>query len=88
METSHAGTLAATEASDQLVALRKARGDRLTVTIACWELRNWLRTSDEGKAVETAMASTAAADGRLGCWKILKSQSPATATSPIPMKLV
>ena len=46
-----AGKAAATGAAQQLAALRASR-PRLTVTIARRELRKWLRTSAEGKAVE------------------------------------
>ena len=46
-----AGQAAATGAAQQLAALRASR-PRLTVTIARRELRKWLRTSAEGKAVE------------------------------------
>ena len=46
-----AGQSAATGAAAQLAALRATR-PRLTVTIARRELRKWLRTSKEGKAVE------------------------------------
>ena len=39
----------------KLAELRKQRSDKLTVTIVRRELRKWLRASDEGKAVETAV---------------------------------
>ena len=47
-----AGEIAAAEARKKLDDLRELRGDKLTVTIARRELRTWLRTSDEGRAVE------------------------------------
>ena len=47
-----AGEIAAAEARKKLDELRELRGDKLTVTIARRELRTWLRTSDEGRAVE------------------------------------
>ena len=50
-----AGARAAAGARKQLEILRKQRGDKLTVTIARRELRKWLRTSEEGKAVEAAV---------------------------------
>ena len=53
--TATAGEKAAAGAAKQLEQLRKARGDKLTVTIARRELRKWLRTSKEGRAVETAV---------------------------------
>ena len=51
-----AGATAAITAGEKLEALRPQRGDRLTVTIARRELRQWLRTSTEGRNVETAVA--------------------------------
>ena len=48
---SEAGKAAAAGAAQQLAQLRQRR-DRVTVTIARRELRNWLRESPEGKAVE------------------------------------
>ena len=51
-----AGATAAITAGKKLEALRQQRGDRLTVTIARRELRQWLRTSTEGRNVETAVA--------------------------------
>ena len=51
-----AGTAAAAGAREQLAELREQRGDRLTVTIARRELRNWLRMSPEGRAVENSVA--------------------------------
>ena len=50
-----AGAAAAAGASTNLDELREQRGDGLTVTIARRELRKWLRASDEGKAVESAV---------------------------------
>ena len=51
-----AGATAAAAAGKKLAELRQERGDRLTVTIARRELRKWLRTSTEGRNVETAVA--------------------------------
>ena len=48
-----AGAKAAAAAGEKLASLREQRGDELTVTIVRRELRNWLRASTEGKAVET-----------------------------------
>ena len=53
--TARAGERAAAGAAKQLEQLREARGDKLTVTIARRELRKWLRTSKEGRSVETAV---------------------------------
>lgn len=53
--TARAGERAAAGTAKQLEQLREARGDKLTVTIARRELRTWLRTSSEGRAVETAV---------------------------------
>ena len=50
-----AGASAATAAKAQLAKLRTERGDDLTVTIARRELRHWLRASNEGNAVESAV---------------------------------
>ena len=50
-----AGAMAGAAAEKKLEELREQRGDRLTVTIARRELREWLRTSPEGKAVEAAV---------------------------------
>ena len=50
-----AGATAAAAAGKKLEELREQRGDRLTVKIARRELRKWLFTSDEGKAVENAV---------------------------------
>ena len=47
-----AGARAAAEGKN-LAELREQRGDKLTVTIVRRELRKWLRTSEEGRAVET-----------------------------------
>ena len=49
------GAAAAAGAREKLEELREQRGDKLTVTIARRELRKWLRASDEGKAVESAV---------------------------------
>ena len=49
------GAAAAAGAKAKLDGLRKQRGDDLTVTIARRELRTWLRTSDEGMAVENTV---------------------------------
>ena len=51
---SEAGEAAAAGAAKQLERLRQER-DRVTVTIARRELRKWLRSSDEGYAVEDAV---------------------------------
>ena len=56
VDIAQAGASAATGASDQLAALRKAPSDHLTSTIARRELRKWLRTSNEGKAVGSLLA--------------------------------
>ena len=50
-----AGAAAAAGAGKKLAQLRKERGDKLTVTIARRELREWLRDSTEGKAVENSV---------------------------------
>ncbi len=50
-----AGATAAVGAKAKLDHLRVQRGDGLTVAIVRRELRAWLRTSDEGKAVESAV---------------------------------
>lgn len=50
-----AGERAAAGAAKQLKQLREVRGDKLTITIARRELRKWLRTSPQGRAVETAV---------------------------------
>lgn len=66
VEIAQAGASAATAAAAQLAALRKVRGDRLTWTIVRRELRKWLRkwlrTSNEWKAVESAVARLLAGD--------------------------
>ena len=62
VEITQAGASAATGAGAQLAALRKARGNRLTSTIARRELRKWLRESDEGKTVEKAVTKLLAGD--------------------------
>ena len=54
VEVSEAGRVAADGAADQLERLRQER-ERVTVTIARRELRNWLRESEAGKAVEEAV---------------------------------
>ena len=46
------GKTAAAAAGKKLAELRDQRGDKLTVTIVRRELRQWLRTSEEGRAVE------------------------------------
>ena len=53
-EVSRTGKAAAAGAARQLARLRKARGD-VSVTIVRRELRAWLQTSKEGKAVERAV---------------------------------
>ena len=50
-----AGATAAAGAGEKLTELREKRGDKLTVTIVRRELREWLRTSPEGEAVEDAV---------------------------------
>ena len=62
VEITQAGASAATGAADQLAALLKGRGGRLTSTITRRELRKWLRASDEGKAIETAATRLLAGD--------------------------
>ena len=49
------GAAAAAGAKAKLDQLQEQRGDKLTVTIARRELRTWLRTSDEGMAVENTV---------------------------------
>ena len=61
---SGAGATAAAAAEKKLAELREQRGEKLTVTIARRELRKWLRTSTEGKAVESAVARLLADDQR------------------------
>ena len=53
-QLARAGKAAATGAAHQLAMLRKDRGD-VGVTVVRRELRAWLRTSKEGKAVERAV---------------------------------
>ena len=55
LQTSQAGDAAAQGATKQLAQLRQDRGE-VTVTIARREIRQWLRESTEGKAVEEAIA--------------------------------
>ena len=50
-----AGTRAASGAAAKLAELRELRCDKLTSTIVRRELRAWLRASQEGKVVETAV---------------------------------
>ena len=57
-----AGARAATAAGKKLEELREQWADRLTVTIVRRELRNWLRASTEGKAVETFVGRLLAGD--------------------------
>ena len=57
-----AGANAAVGAKLKLDELRSQRGDDLTVTVVRRELRTWLRTSDDGQAVENAV-SRLLADG-------------------------
>ena len=54
-EIAKAGAATAARAKAKLDDLRENRGDKLTVTIARRELRAWLRTSPEGRAVEQAV---------------------------------
>ena len=51
-----AGATAAARAAEKLADLREKRRDKLTATIVRRELRTWLRTSDEGRAVETRVS--------------------------------
>ena len=51
-----AGARAAAAAEQKLEELSRPEDNKLTVTVARRELRVWLRTSEEGKAVETAVA--------------------------------
>ena len=48
--------MAGERTAKQLEQLRQTLGDELTVTIARRELRKWLRTSNEGRAVEAAVS--------------------------------
>ena len=50
-----AGAWAAMETQDRLSDLREQYGDKLTVTIARRELRKWLRNSQVGAVVESAV---------------------------------
>ena len=59
---SHAGEAAAQGAAKHLTELRQDRGE-LTVTIARRELRNWLRESKEGTAVEKVVGELLAKKG-------------------------
>ncbi len=54
-EIAEAGAAAAARAKAELDDIRENRGDYLTVTIARRELRAWLHTSPEGRAVEQAV---------------------------------
>ena len=45
----------ATGAGKNLVEVKERRGNKMTVTIACRDLRSWLRMSDEGKSVEDSV---------------------------------
>ena len=56
VRVSQAGEAAAQGAAEQLARLRQDRG-KVTVTIARREIRKWLRESEEGKAVEEAVAN-------------------------------
>ena len=60
-EVSDAGKAAADGATRQLATLQAERS-RVTVTIARRELRNWLRNSPEGQAVEHAVTRLLAAE--------------------------
>ena len=51
-----AGASAAVGAKVKLERLQEQRGDELTVAMVRRELRAWLRTSDEGQAVESAVS--------------------------------
>ena len=57
-----AGATAAVGAKAKLDHLRVQRGDDLTVAIVRRELRAWLRTADEGRAVESAVRRLLAGD--------------------------
>ena len=57
-----AGATAAVGAKAKLDHLRVQRGDDLTVAIVRRELRAWLRTTDEGRAVESAVRRLLAGD--------------------------
>ena len=49
------GKTVADAAGKKLAELREQRGDRLSVRVVRRELRQWLRTSEAGGAVETAV---------------------------------
>ena len=53
-EVSDAGKAAAKGTASQLATIQAER-DRVTVTIARRELRKWLRSSQQGQAVEQAV---------------------------------
>ena len=55
VDINEAGAAAAAGARAQLARLREERGDKPSVTIVRRELRGWLVTSPEGRAVETAV---------------------------------
>ena len=55
-EIAAAGATAAAAAQERLDRLREQLGDKLTVAKARSELRKWLSWSDEGRAVESAVA--------------------------------
>ena len=57
MVIAKAGERAAAGAAQKLAEVREARGEKFSVTIARDELRNWLRSSAEGKEVEAAVAA-------------------------------
>ena len=57
-----AGVAAAAGVETLLTELREERGNKLTITIIRRELRKWLRASDEGKAVEIAVAKLLAGE--------------------------
>ena len=54
-EIAEAGAAAAVAAQERLELIRTLEGDKFTVTIARRELRKWLRASEEGRAVESAV---------------------------------
>ena len=54
-----AGATAAAGAGEKLAVLRKKRTDKLTMTVVRRELRKWLRTSEEGRVVETRVGRPA-----------------------------
>ena len=51
-----AGAAAAAAAQERLDEIRERMGDKLTVREARSSLRAWLRASDEGRAVESAVS--------------------------------